>query len=173
VETSDACDSGCFINEFQAGRQELLWYGLGVNSAYIAEKPGLTIIRRFANVSENTTVLYGTAPVITNVTMSPAMFAPSSVPAPVGAQTYVVTVRRYAGRDVGVSAYFRNLESGATLRIITVAPQDSDNITVTWDGRADDPSATRVAPGLYEVQLVVTDETGSRAAVRAPVVVRY
>ncbi|HEX6100844.1 MAG TPA: Ig-like domain repeat protein [Thermoanaerobaculia bacterium] len=172
-ETTETCDSGCFINEYQAGRQELLWFGLGVGASYIAERPRMTVIRKYTSVPSNATVLYGTAPVITDVTVSPPMLSPSSVPAPVSGQTYAVTVTRHAGRAVGATVYFRNLESGATLRTLTVAPQNSDTVTFNWDGRADDPAATRVAAGTYEVQIIVTDAVGSRATVRIPVVVRY
>jgi flagellar hook assembly protein FlgD len=174
TETSDACDAGCILNEYQpAGRQELSWYGFATNGTYVADQPRLTVIRKYASIADNMTLVYGTAPKITGVSYSPGMFNPASVPAPVAGHTFTIAVARYDNRSVSATGYFRNLTSGALLRTITTSAQSSGDLSLVWDGRADDPANTLAASGLYEVTIVVADSTGSSATVRPIIVVRY
>lgn len=172
VETTATCDSGCFFQDFQAsGRHEVIWYGATTAGSYVADLPRLTVIRGHDKIAESATLIHGTAPVITSVSITPPMFGPASVPMPVGGQVFTLNVTRFAGRPVGVTATFRNMNYGSVLRTITVAPLASDVIEVTWDGRAD--NGERVAPGRYHVMLTVMDSHGSRAFVGPLVLVRY
>jgi hypothetical protein len=173
AETNDQYDANSFFDSVLAGRQELLWFGLGNFGNFLGDRPRMTIIRKFTSIPENMTVLYGTTPVITDVAISPAMFSPPSVPAQLIGQTFAVTVTAFSNRGYSATASFRNMESSSVLRTITTALQTSGPITFTWDGRAGDTQATLVAPGLYEVRIVVTDSVGSYAVTRPIVVVRY
>ncbi len=173
TETTDSCDSGCFINAYQAGRQELLWYGKALGGTFVGDQPNMTVIRKYNSIADNRTVVYGTAPVVTSINISPTMFSPGSVPSPVVGQVFTINMIRFENRSVTVTASFRNTESGSLLRTITTAPQSSNVITFAWDGRADDPAATRVAPGLYNVTLVVKDSVGSATGIQPMVIVRY
>jgi flagellar hook assembly protein FlgD len=175
TETSDICSGNCFIEEYQAGgRQEMLWYGLGTGWwNYLADQPRLTVIRKFTSIPDNMTVVYGTAPVITNVAIAPRMFSPPSVPLPELAQTFTLSVTSFNHRQIKATAYFHSMDLGQLLRTITTPLQPDGELTFTWDGRADDPLHTLVAPGNYAVTIIVADENGSQKIVRPIVVVRY
>ncbi len=171
-ETSSTCDSNCFLNELRiGGLQELSWYGFGGNGTWLGGRPNMTIIRMFQAVPENLTLVYGTAPTITSVTIDPPMFSPGAVPSPSSGQSITVQVTRYANRPVSLTAAFLNSEYGMTLRTLSTTAQASNVLTLSWDGRAD--NGERVAPGKYVVTLTVTDSTGSSVTIRPVMVVRY
>jgi hypothetical protein len=166
------CDAGCILNEYQAsGRHEILWYGFTPYGTFVADFPRLTVIRQFDRIPINATLLYGTAPVITSVTVTPPMLSPGSTPVPVAGQTFSVGVTRFAGREVRLSATFRSMANGSTLRTITTPLQAVDVLNISWDGRSD--GEQRVAPGRYHVILAVTDSNDLVATVRTFVIVRY
>jgi flagellar hook assembly protein FlgD len=172
LETSSSCDSECIFNEYQGGgRREILWYGRSIGGSYLGDKPGLTVIRLSDQVAENMTVVHGTAPVVTAVQVAPLIFSPGSSPSPLSGQTFTLNVTRYGGRSVTISATFRNVNNGAELRTVTTAPQSSDVVTLTWDGRA--TNGERVVAGQYEVRVTVTDSGGSSTTVKPIITVRY
>lgn len=172
TDVTAACDAGCILNEYQAGgRHEILWYGFTPYGTFVADLPRLTVIRQFGAIPINATLLYGTAPVITSVTVTPPMLSPTSIPVPVAGQTVAVGITRFTGRTVRLSAVFRSMANGSTLRTITTAMQAADVLSVSWDGRSDGDK--RVAPGRYEVVLTVTDSNDLVATVRTFVIVRY
>lgn len=175
TETSDVCFNSCFIEEYQAGgRQELLWHGVGNGwSNYLGDLPRMTIIRKFTSIPHNMTVVYGTAPVITDVAIAPRMFSPPSVPLPESAQTFTLSVTSFNHRTVKATAYFHSMDLGHRLRTIITPLMPDGELTFTWDGRADDPLQTLVAPGHYAVTIIVEDENGSQKIVRPIVIVRY
>lgn len=171
-ETTDACDAGCVSFDRQpSGLQELIWYGLSWFGNYIGDMPRLTVIRQFDQIAESWTVVHGSGLKITGLTIDPPMFGPAGVPMPVSGQTFTINVTRFANRPVTVTGQFRNMESNDILRTFTTATQNSDVVTLTWDGRAD--NGNRVAPGTYEVLLTLTDTGGAQATIRPMVVVRY
>lgn len=172
AETTGLCDYGCMIQEYlPGGRHELLWYGMSTSGTYVGEEPRMTVVRHFSGVPLNMTVLYGTAPVLHSLDISPPLFSPGSVSSPVAGQVFTLDISRFANRSVTVTAVIRNLYQFAALRTITGTPQATDVVSLMWDGRAD--NLMRVGPGRYEVAITVTDENGSKATVRPIVIVRY
>jgi hypothetical protein len=149
----------------------MAWFGSALSGTWVGDRSKMTIIRQFDQVPESMTLVHGTSPVITNVSVTPPMFGPAAVPSPASAQVFTLTLTRYASRPVTVTAVFRNLEYGSILRTVTSAAQNSDVVTLSWDGRAD--NGERAAPGRYEVLLTVTDSVGSTATIKPLMVVRY
>jgi len=172
AETSGLCDYGCMIQEYlPGGRHELLWYGMSTSGTYVGAEPRMTVVRHFGEVPLNMTVLYGTAPVIHTLDISPTLFSPGSVGSPLAGQVFTLGISRFANRSVSVTAVIRNLFHSGILRTINVSPQAADVVTLVWDGRGD--NLIRAGAGRYEVTITVTDENGSKATVRPIVVVRY
>jgi flagellar hook assembly protein FlgD len=70
-----------------------------------------------------------------------------------------------------VDVSFLNHGSSSVLRTITVLNQPSGNVTVFWDGRAD--NGMLVAPGGYTVSVRVTDAQGGVVVDRLLTMVDY
>jgi flagellar hook assembly protein FlgD len=172
-ETDDVCrGTDCFLTEYQAsGNHEISWYGRSINGTFLAGA-GITIIRRTDIWPRNVTLLYGSAPVISNLAFSSAVFNPASAPSPLAnGEAITMTLTSPASRPVSVKAEFRNITSGSILRTISTALQPAGTFEIDWDGRAD--NGAWVAPGLYEVIITATDSAGSATVVKPLVTVRY
>jgi flagellar hook assembly protein FlgD len=173
-ETDVDCGSGCFLFEYQSsGTHELTWYGIGFLDIFLGDAPGLTIIRRTDIWPRNTTLLYGTAPSISNLTIIPSFFNPASAPSPLqNGQMIAGTLTSPVGRQVSLSVQFMNMSSGSVLRTVTLPAQASGtSFQVHWDGRAD--NGAWVAPSFYDAIITATDSAGSKAVVYALITVRY
>jgi flagellar hook assembly protein FlgD len=170
AETTDPDCHGtdCFLNEYQAtGAHEVAWYGTSVDGTFIGNLPYLTIIRRNDIWPRNLTLVYGTAPTISNLTISPLVFNPAST---VGAMVGM-TVTAFQSRSATVRIAFRNVSSHSILRTITTVSQPPGSVVLSWNGRAD--NGAWVAPGLYEVLITVTDSAGGAAVLKPVITVRY
>ena len=171
VEISDTCDAGCYINEYQStGAHEYAWYGWSVGNAYVAGLPYMTVVRQFDVIDRNATVVYGMAATISVTAIQPPIFNPAAGTTTVG-QDYQVAVTSYSNRQVTLKAEFRNASSGSILRTINMGPSAPGNLTIHWDGRAD--NGEWVAPGQYQVIITATDSAGGSATVKPLVNVRY
>jgi flagellar hook assembly protein FlgD len=172
-ETDTSCGAdACIAYNYEAsGAHEVTWYGRSVDgSRQLGMSPYyLMAIRRNDIWPKNMTLLYGTAPRITAVSLTPLMFNPAA--ATPGSQTYQVSLASPTGRAVVISAQFRNTSSMSVLRTITTTASTASQQTFTWNGRAD--NGDWVAPGLYEVIITATDTAGSASVVRPLTTVRY
>ena len=171
-ETNASCTVDCIESGYQAtGAHEIVWYGRNADgTADIASVyPYMTVIRRNDIWPKNMTLLYGTTPRITALSMTPMIFNPgASTPA---GQTLQVSLSSPVSRSIGLSVRFRNVSSNSVLRTITTAQSTAAQQSINWDGRAD--NGDWVAPGLYEVIITATDSVGSKTVIRPLTTVRY
>jgi flagellar hook assembly protein FlgD len=170
VETDENCrQNDCFLFDYQAsGAHEVPWYGRGYDSVWwIGNATGLTVIRRTDIWPRNMTVVYGTAPAVSNLTIAWPVFNPASV----AGEEFRMSVTTFQSRTVTVTGQFRNLGSGSILRTVSTATQGPGQVVLTWNGRAD--NGAWVAPGLYEATITVTDSAGSATVLKPLLVVRY
>ena len=152
----DCHGSDCFINEYQSsGAHEVSWYGTSVDGTFLGNLTYLTIIRRNDIWPRNLTLVYGTAPSISGLTISPLIFNPAGTTP----MTLQINVTTFQSRPVTAKAAFRNILSLSVLRTVTIPSQPAGEVVLTWNGRAD--NGAWVAPGLYEVTITVTDSAGS------------
>jgi len=165
TETTPNCDSYCFFSDAQAGaQQELVWYGLP--SVLLASPPNrLVVIRRNDTFPRNMTVVYGTAPVISNLALSTLMTGPG------GPITLTFNAATFQSRQARVTAVVRNAASGIALRTIVTGLAPAGARSIVWDARAD--NQLWVAPGTYEIALTVTDSSGGSATIKPLVMVRF
>jgi flagellar hook assembly protein FlgD len=169
TETDDVCrSSDCLFTGYQSsGAHELTWYGTSVGGLFIGNATGATVIRRNDIWPRNLTLVYGTAPVLSNFTVSSPIFNPAST----SGETFTMTVATFQSRAVTIQGQFRNLTSGSVLRTVTTAAQPAGQVVLTWNGRAD--NGAWVAPGSYEVTVTVTDSAGSSTVLKPLIAVRY
>jgi flagellar hook assembly protein FlgD len=171
-ETDASCTSACVFSGYQSsGAHELAWYGSNVDGTFIGDAPGLTVIRRNDIWPRNLTLVYGAAPVVSNFTISSLIFNPAAAPNVTTGEIFSMTVTTFQSRSVTVTGQFKNLSSGSILRTFTTASQSSGQVTLTWNGRAD--NGAWVAPGLYEATITVTDSAGASAVLKPLITVRY
>jgi flagellar hook assembly protein FlgD len=86
-------------------------------------------------------------------------------------ETFSMTVATFQGRSVTVTGQFKNLSSGSVLRTLTSSSRQPGQVTLAWNGRAD--NGAWVAPGLYEATITVTDSAGASAVLKPLITVRY
>lgn len=167
-ETDSSCNpTDCVANEYQsAGAHEVPWFGRTTSSIYVPSAPFLAVIRRDDNWPKNVVLLFGTAPAMSNLTVSSPMFNPVAA----AGLDVSFDVSTFQSRSVTAACQFRNTTSGSTLRTITLAAQPTGHLTIHWNGRAD--NGDWVAPGLYELILTTTDSVGSAAIIRPLVTVQ-
>lgn len=174
VETDENCrQNDCFLFESQSsGAHEVLWYGRGYDSAWwIGNATGLTVIRRNDIWPKNRTLVYGTAPVISNLTIPWLVFNPAAATTLLTGAEFRMTVSTFQSRTVTVKGEFKNLTSGSVLRTMTTASQAAGQIVLNWNGRAD--NGAWVAPGVYEAKITVIDSAGSSTVLKPLITVRY
>jgi flagellar hook assembly protein FlgD len=80
-------------------------------------------------------------------------------------------VSTYQARSVTLKGEFRNRTWNSTLRTVTTTSQSAGQVSLTWDGRAD--NGAWVVPGLYEVTITVTDSSGALTVLKPLLTVRY
>jgi hypothetical protein len=174
-ETDLQClSTNCFLYDYQAsGMHGMTWYGYGTGGTFIGDAGGVTVIRRTDIWPRNMTLLYGSAPAISNLTISAPVFNPASAPMILAkGEVFTMTVSSPLSRSVSLKAQFRNTVSNSVLRTITTAPQSAGGtFEVDWDGRAD--NGAWVSPDVYEVIITVTDSAGSTAVIKPLMMVRY
>jgi flagellar hook assembly protein FlgD len=173
-ETDAGCNSwDCVISGYQSsGAHEFAWFGAGVDGSFLGGyATGLTVIRRNDIWPRNLTLVYGTAPAISNFTISSPIFNPAAAPTVTAGETLSMTVTTFQARPVIVTGQFKNVSSGSTLRTITMAQQPAGQVALSWNGRAD--NGAWVVPGLYEATITVTDSAGGSIVVKPLITVRY
>jgi flagellar hook assembly protein FlgD len=173
AETDEICRVGdCFMSAYQSsGAHEMTWYGMSVGDFFIGKATGVTVIRRNDTWPRNLTLIYGTAPAISNFTLSSPIFNPAAAPGVVAGEIFSMSVSTYQARSVTLKGEFRNLTWNSTLRTVTTTSQSAGQVSLTWDGRAD--NGAWVVPGLYEVTITVTDSSGALTVLKPLLTVRY
>jgi flagellar hook assembly protein FlgD len=171
-ETDASCTGDCLLSVYQwSGAHEVVWYGMNIYGTFIGTAPGLTVIRRNDIWPRNLTLLYGTAPAVSNFTVSSPIFNPAAAPTVTSGETFSMSVTTFQGRSVTVTGQFKNLSSGSVLRTFTTSSQSPGQVVLSWNGRAD--NGAWVAPGLYEATITVTDSAGASAVLKPLITVRY
>lgn len=172
-ETDAVCRStDCFLNAYQSsGAHEISWWGTSTTGLYIAQASGVTIIRRNDTWPRNLTLVYGTAPAVSNFAVSAPILNPAAAQRGIAVETFSMSVTSFQSRPVSVKGEFRNLTSGSILQTLTMQPQAPGTLSLVWDGRA--ANGAWVAPGLYEATITVTDSAGGSAVMKPLVTVRY
>ena len=172
-ETDASCSPACIFTEFQpGGLQKFGWFGTATTGTYVAPSyPRLTVIRRYDQIPLNMVLVYGSAPTITDLQITPIIYNPGAGTAAGGNQTFTVAVDTYNARQAQLKLQFRNMSTNSILRTLTTALAPEGQISAQWDGRADNNAW--VAPGWYEVTITVIDSAGSTTKLRPIVVVRY
>lgn len=167
-ETDASCGVDCISGDYRVGGDaELPWYGLNIAGSYIADRPYLAVIRQPGAITRNMTVVYESGPVITDLAITPLVFNPAY-----GSQSYSVTT---SGPVSNVTAEFKNLTSGVLLRTIDQVSSTSPHV-IQWDGRSDSfgsDGPMLVAPGSYEVTIIVRDAFGREARLSPMITVQY
>ncbi|HEV8434473.1 MAG TPA: FlgD immunoglobulin-like domain containing protein [Thermoanaerobaculia bacterium] len=174
AETDAVCrGTDCFLYDYQSsGSHEITWWGRSIDGTFIGANLGITIIRRTDIWPKNVVLLYGSAPVVSSLAFSTAVFNPASAPSPLAVgEAITITITSPMSRQIGVTAQFRNTTSGSILRTVTTPLQNGSSFQIDWDGRAD--NGAWVAPGLYEVIITATDSAGSSTVLKPLMTVRY
>jgi flagellar hook assembly protein FlgD len=168
-ETDSECHgSDCFLNEYQSsGPHEVSWFGTSVDGTFLGNAIYLTMIRRNDIWPRDLTLVYGTAPAISGLTITPLIFNPAGPTT----LTLQMTVTTFQSRAVTAKAAFRNVTSLSVLRTVTIASQPAGQVVLTWNGRAE--NGAWVAPGLYEVTITITDSAGGSTTLKPVLTVRY
>jgi len=132
---------------------------------------GVTVIRRNDIWPRNLTLVYGTAPTLSNFTISSPIFNPAAAPNVTNGETFSMSVTTFQARSVTLTGKFKNVSSGSVLRTVTSASQPAGQVTLNWNGRAD--NGAWVVPGLYEATITVTDSAGGFVVLKPFITVRY
>jgi flagellar hook assembly protein FlgD len=174
--TPDCSGRDCVWYENQSsGAHEVVTYGPAAYGVPASSVKFVMVIRRFDIWPLNQTLVYGTAPAISNLGITPIVFNPwaptvRDAPANLGQQIQI-NVAPFGGRSVSLKAQFRSIVPDSILRTITSALGPGGLRTIYWDGHAD--NGDWVAPGKYEVIITVTDSVGSTAVIKPLVTVVY
>jgi flagellar hook assembly protein FlgD len=174
TETDPGCNYWDCVTSFyqSSGAHEQAWYGTGVNGSFLAANAvGVTVIRRNDIWPRNLTLVYGTAPAVSNFTISSPIFNPAAAPNVTSGETFSMTVMTFQARSVTLTGQFKNVSSGSVLRTFTTASQPAGQVTLSWNGRAD--NGAWVVPGLYEATITVTDSAGGFVVLKPLITVRY
>jgi len=148
----------CLVNRSyeESGRHTFVWAGVDATGVYRANFYSLlsvtTIRDRFAR---NAVVLFGTKPTVQNVAVNPPAFTVGST-----TSTVAFALATYQHQAADITVTFLNQSSLSTLRTITLPTQPPGQITVPWDGRAD--NGAFVAPGFYTITVTATDGIGNQ-----------
>ena len=167
--TDEICrTTDCFLSAYQpSGAHEIPWYGTSTAGLFIGSATGVTVIRRNDTWPRSLALVYGTAPVVSNLTVSSPIFDPAAA----SPETFNMSVTTFQSRPVTIMGMFRNLTSGSVLCTVTTGAQGAGQVQLTWNGRAD--NGAWVAPGSYEVTITVTDSAGSATTLKPLIAVRY
>jgi flagellar hook assembly protein FlgD len=159
-----------------AGQNTYSWWGTDAGGQFLANKPGVNVIYRLDNFPSNVVLLYGTAPTITTVRVTPALFHPAASAPPVtaptaGSHALTFVLGTYQSQPIGLTVQYVNQTSLSTLRTITASAQPAGTVSVNWDGRAD--NGMLVAPGYYTLIISATDSLGNVTKQHAITTVAY
>ncbi|MGH9315576.1 MAG: Ig-like domain-containing protein [Thermoanaerobaculia bacterium] len=147
------------------GDHTFTWMGTDSSGRFLPFAGHLQICRCLSPaLSPNYAIVYGTAPTMGSVRMTPAVYDPTR-----GSQSLDFEVGSAVG-GLGVTVQIVNQASASVLRTFTQA-LSSGHATLTWDGRSD--NGLLVAPGYYTAIVTVNDALGSRAVLHGITTVMY
>lgn len=148
--------TACLILDefFAAGIYHTIeWAGTDNTGAFRGDLRGCTLFRKGNSFAKNDVLLFGRRPKVTNVTVNPALFAPDR-----GTQTVSFNLATFQNQAATIAVTFLNQQSLTVLRTIVQTGVIPGNISIPWDGKAD--NGMRVAPGGYEITVTATTSTG-------------
>lgn len=158
-EISDSCEDPQFCTQYYryeaSGAHSGSFTGIDNTGAYRPEIGRILVVSTQERFPKNAVVIYGTAPQVSNLALTPASFSPLSV-----AQSIGFDLSTYQNQTASVTITFTNMASHSILRTINVSQQAAGTVTIDWDGRAD--SEDLVAPGNYLIGVSVTDGIGNQ-----------
>lgn len=147
----------CRVLGYQpAGEFEYEWAGVDDAGTLRRDLHGIFVISHHEDLAKNAIVVFGGAPKVSGVTITPPFFRPGA-----GLQEIGFSLRTYHGEHVTGTISIVNQESRSTLRTIVLPDAVPGRVTATWDGRAD--NGIPVAPGRYTVSVRVADALGQHA----------
>ena len=138
----------------ESGLHTVYWAGTDGTGAFRPDIKNLAMKIDQATFPVNGVVVFGRQPVVTAVRVTPPDFGPAN-----GTQAVTFTLATYQSQTSAVTVSFLNQSSLSTLRTISLPAQAPGNVSVTWDGRANDGSL--VAPGGYTVTVTAVDSLGN------------
>ena len=141
--------------------------GADPSGRYVADAENFTAAWSLrSNFAKNAIVLYGTKPVITNLTLTPAMYGPD-----VSDQDVEFDLATYLNQNVTITLTFVNQASVSALRTVTLTNHAPGHVLASWDGLAD--SGMWVAPGFYTCTVTVTDSIGNSSSSQLMTTILY
>lgn len=152
-----------------AGDHRVIWDGLDTDGNLAVPPLGESfLVGMSADYFPNNTIFVAAAPVLSNVTVSPNLFDPST-PDYLTPQDPVAEITYSLDRLADVELTVTNLETGVVLRqIVDPLVVAGTDLTITWDGRAADGRfADR---GDYRLTLRAVDSAGSASLTRLALV---
>lgn len=146
----------CWKNQMwqESGTHTLYWAGIDDTGALRPDLNKTSVTSFMDNFPKNAVLVYGSKPVLSPVTVTPAFYGPA-----IGQQIVSFNLTTYQNQPATVQVTFRNQASGSVLRTITRTDQAVGAVSVTWDGLAD--NGMWVAPGVYIVTAGATDAIGN------------
>ncbi|PWT90965.1 MAG: hypothetical protein C5B54_06220 [Acidobacteria bacterium] len=119
------------------------------------------------NFSQNTVLLFGSKPKISNLKLLPPLFFPYS-----GPQNITFDLVSYQNQAVNITVTFFNHTARATLRtMVQAGVTPGTGISLPWDGKAD--NGNYLAPGGYTVTVTASDAVGNSVSEQILTRIRY
>jgi PKD repeat protein/Tol biopolymer transport system component len=150
---------------FGVGTHTIRWDGLDANGLFAVPPPGdAFLFGIFGFTLPRNAIFLKSAPVLTNVTVSPNFFDPST-PSFLTPANPLATVTFDLSKTADVELTVTNLKTGRVLRRIqsSSVPAGAGR-TIVWDGRADD--GLFADAGDYRLALRAVDSTASDSLTR-------
>ena len=155
------CDPPQFCmlqGEYQAaGSHRYRWAGVDTQGEYRGEVRWIGVNSERTTWPKSVVLLHGTLPVVSDLAVAPLTWSPYS-----GDQSVTFNVGSYQSEALDVEVSFMNLESKSVLREIVMTGLPVGQVSVAWDGRAD--NGALVAPGSYVVTVRATTSHGVASA---------
>jgi flagellar hook assembly protein FlgD len=155
------------INKYEeAGTHTYTWAGVDSNGIFHGDMRSVGVVSQRYAFSKNAVVIFGTKPVVSNVTVTPPLFAPYF-----NTQTIAFDLSTYQSGTADIVITIQNQASLSTLRTLSLAAQTAGHKTAAWDGRAD--NGMLVAAGYYTVTVNATDTIGNKVSGQILTTVEY
>ncbi|MBI1839655.1 MAG: hypothetical protein HYR88_02245 [Verrucomicrobia bacterium] len=152
-----SCDPPKFFCRFlgfvPAGDFSYEWAGVDDTGARRTDLHGVMVISHHERLSKNAIVVFGGAPKVSGVTVTPAYFRTDS-----GEQAVSFHLHTFQRERASVTVSFTSQESLSVLRTLVSPEADPGAVSLAWDGRT--ARGIPVAPGNYTVSVRATDSIG-------------